>query len=206
MFTGIVQGIVELSGLVKEPGLHTLTFTFSTPLLENLKTGASVAIDGVCLTVIQIEHNAVTFNVISVTLALTTLGNLKLGDNLNAERSAAYGDEIGGHLVSGHVHGQVEIIQLDNLAYNHVIYFKIADNWIKYLFPKGFIALNGASLTLATVDKKSCVFTVCLIPETLKRTTFANKKVGSLVNFEIDQRTQTIVDTISSQQYSANTL
>jgi riboflavin synthase len=115
---------------------------------------------------------------------------------VNVERSHRPGMEIGGHIVSGHVDGTAKIVRVEQPANNYVITLAIPEAWMKYVFPKGFLALNGVSLTVAEADKKNHTITVYLIPETLRRTSFAQKKVGDLVNFEVDRQTQAIVDTV----------
>jgi riboflavin synthase len=161
-------------------------------IVEGLKTGASVAVNGVCLTVVSIEGDHITFDVMQETIDLTTLGSLKTGDQVNVERSLKVGDEVGGHLVSGHVHGTARILDITKTENNVTITLEPPAELSKYIFPKGFIALNGVSLTVISTSPLS----VSLIPETLERTTFGSAQVGDLVNVEIDQQTRTIVDTI----------
>jgi len=199
MFTGIVQECVPVVDLKERPGINTLTLKFPNLLLPGLKIGSSVSVDGVCLTTIAIEDNLVSFDAMTETLRKTTIGQIELGQRVNIERSATIGDEVGGHEVSGHVTAMAEIIRVSKPENNHVVTFMVSPEWMKYIFPKGFIALDGASLTVVDVDKKAGTFTVWLIPETLRRTTFGFKREGDLVNLEIDSRTQAIVDTV--EQY-----
>ena len=175
-----------------------MTLAFPEERVRGLVHGASVAIDGACLTVTAIDAAHVSFDLMGETLAKTTLGTLKEGNHVNIERSASLGDEIGGHLLSGHIMGTAEIIAIDNSDNNHMVTFRVPQEWMKYIFSKGFIALDGASLTLVDVDKTAGTFTVWLIPETLHITTFGFKKGGDRVNVEIDSRTQTIVDTVAA--------
>jgi riboflavin synthase len=196
MFTGIIQDMSIVSYLEKKPGLTTLGFTFSSAMLSNLNLGASVAIDGVCLTVTSIVDAMVTFDVIQETLNKTNLATLKLNDKVNVERAAKIGDEIGGHLLSGHISGTVTITNIQHSAHNHVLRLSVPANYMDYILPKGFVALNGASLTVVDVDQSTHTFTVHLIPTTLAHTTFAIKQVGDKVNLEIDSQTQTIIATI----------
>jgi riboflavin synthase len=198
MYTGIVQDTLKVVHVEKKPGLHTLTIEFSDELLGNLKIGASVGIDGVCFTVTKIEGRHVFFDAMQETLNKTTIGRLDAGSYVNIERSARAGDEIGGHVVSGHVHDRAEIVSITGDANNHVITFKSSPQWMKYIFPKGFLAINGCSLTVAATEKDKNEFTVYLIPETLRKTTFGALKVGDLVNIEIENQTQIIVDTIEN--------
>lgn len=196
MFTGIVQGkasILEISGT---DNLKTLKIGFPDGALKNISKGASIAINGTCLTAtaFDLEQNWANFDVILETLKLTNLGSLQESDQVNFERAAAIGDEIGGHLMSGHIHCSVEICKIDSANDVHTVYFTTPENLQKYLLPKGFAGLNGCSLTLGEVSNES--FSVHLIPETLEVTTFGELKVDDAVNLEIDPQTQTIVDTV----------
>ena len=133
---------------------------------------------------------------IGETLQRTTLKQLGKGDFVNIERAARFGDEIGGHLLSGHIMGTAHIESIERTAHNCVMWLRCSLEWGKYLFSKGYIALNGASLTLVDVEKATGLFSVHLIPETLRQTTLGAKKAGDLVNIEIDAQTQAIVETI----------
>ncbi len=185
MFGGIVEEFVEVYS--HERG--KLVLIFSPGLMDGLKKGASVSVDGVCLTVTSFEKNLVSFDLLEETYLKTTLGSLVAGSKVNVERALKMGDEIGGHLLSGHVMGRGKVEKFEKNV------LTVSCAFSKYLFPKGFIAIDGISLTLVDVDLKKGVFTVHLIPETLKRTTIASKKVGDAVNIEIDIQTITIVDT-----------
>lgn len=196
MFTGIVQGLGEIKSIDDRSGLRTLIIAAASGSSRPVQIGVSVSIAGVCLTATKIEGDEITFDVMGESLNKTTLGDLKVGDQVNIERSATVGDEIGGHLMSGHVSSTVEIIGIDQPENNFVLTFKVEPELIKYILPKGFIGLDGCSLTVVDVDKTQNTFTVWLIPETLRVTTFGQKKVGELVNLEIDSRTQAIVDTV----------
>lgn len=196
MFTGIVRGIGRITHLAISPGIKHVAIETPLSFLSGLEIGASIAIDGVCLTAVKFTEKEVWFDLIEETLARTTLDQLKEGDKVNLERAARLGDEIGGHLLSGHVCDRVVVDAIEQHDNNYILSLSCAPQWTKYLFPKGFIALNGASLTLVDVDKNSGRFTVHLIPETLQKTTLGRKKVGDAINMEIDTQTQTIVDTI----------
>jgi riboflavin synthase len=147
------------------------------------------------LTVTAIEGNRVSFDLIKETLRLTNLGDLKLGSVVNIERAAKFSDEIGGHIMSGHIICTAEISKIFTSENNRQIWFKIADAALmKYVLHKGFIGIDGISLTIGEVVKKS--FCVHLIPETLERTTLGKKRLGDKVNIEIDPQTQAVVDTV----------
>ena len=198
MYTGIVQASCQLQQVECKEGLHTLTVILPEVLLDALVIGASVGMDGVCLTASGIEGALVSFDVMQQTLDLTTLGDLRKGDVINIERSAKQGAEIGGHILSGHIDGTAEIISIKTPENNHVITYRVDPSFMPYIFGKGFIGLNGCSLTVASIDKAASTFTVCLIPETLRITTHGQKKVGGRVNVEIDRQTQVIVDTVKA--------
>ncbi len=198
MFTGIVSGIARVSDLVDKEGLRTLILDFPTDALDSLEIGASVAIDGVCLTAAKREGDTASFDVMQETLSCTTLGALKLGDAVNFERSAKADVEVGGHLLSGHVDGIASILTVEAPENNCVITFQVATRWMKYIYHKGYIALNGASLTVVEPNKNDGTFRVHLIPETLRLTTFSDKKVGDSINFEIERQTQVMVDTVEN--------
>ena len=196
MYTGIVQSSCEIVDVEDRPGLRTLTVALPAPLRQGLEQGASVGLDGVCLTVTSLPSSGVTFDTIQETNERTTLGRVVAGDRINVERSAEAGAEIGGHEISGHIDGTVELVAIERPQGNCILTFRAPAGFIRYIFPKGFIALNGCSLTVVEVDRSAATFTVHLIPETLRVTTFEGKQIGDLVNFEIERRTQVIVDTV----------
>ena len=193
MFSGIVQSIATVSSLQKKEHGAVLTLLFNEVLLRDLQIGASVSVAGVCLTVVTIQHDVVSFDLTDETLHLTILGNLKKSDTLNIERSIKVGDEIGGHLLSGHVHGIASLIEKKE---HDVFRFQLPKNLTKFVIEKGFISLDGASLTLIDCDTKTGAFSVAFIPETLRATTFGNLRVGDKVNVEIDQQTRAVVETV----------
>ncbi len=196
MYTGIVQGKYAIVAVEKQPGLHTLTLALDSELCRDIQIGASVAVDGVCLTVTAIRGEQLLFDVMQQTLQQTTLGNLQPGDRVNVERSARYGDEIGGHAMSGHIDAAIEIIAVEETANNRELSFRLPAPLLPYVFQRGYVGLNGCSLTVASYQPEKALFTVCLIPETLRVTTFAEKSAGDRVNLELDRQTQAIVDSV----------
>jgi riboflavin synthase len=198
MFTGIIKGKFPVSSIVDHEGLRSFVVTLSPELVEGLSTGASVAISGVCFTVTQIEGLRVFFDAMEETLRKTTIGTLKEDDNVNIERSARMGDEIGGHVMSGHVSTMAEIVHVEETENNKAITFKVDPEWMRFIFSKGFISLDGASLTVVDADKTNGTFQVWFIPETLRLTRFGEKGIGDFVNVEIDPQTQVIVETVES--------
>lgn len=199
MFTGIVQGIATVESVDSRPGLSSFVVRLPPGHSDNVSIGASVALNGACLTVTRQDNDCLTFDAMQETLGLTTLGALRPGDRINFERAARIGDEIGGHLLSGHIHATAEVVAIDRPENNCTLSFQLPDAWARYLFPKGYIAVNGASLTIGSVA--GARFNVHLIPETLRATTFADIEVGDRVNIEIDSQTQTIVDTLERLGY-----
>ena len=197
MFTGIVQAVARVAQLQDLPGLRSFTLAFPTDFCEGLAIGASISVDGVCLTVTAcLGQDAARFDVMQQTLALTTLGSLAAGSRVNVERAAREGAEIGGHPLSGHIDFQARVAAVREPENNHVLRIEVPPPWRRYIFPKGYIALNGASLTVAEVDRRAGWFEVWLIPETLRMTTFADKPVGAALNVEIERATQVMVDTV----------
>jgi len=195
MFTGIVQGTAKIVSIEEKELFRTHVAELPEELLPGLALGASVAHNGCCLTVTAIEGNRVSFDLIKETLRVTNLGDLQQGDVVNIERAAKFSDEIGGHLMSGHIMTTAEICKIIQSENNREVWFKIQDpEQMKYILHKGFVGIDGISLTVGDVTKsKFCVY---LIPETLERTTLGAKKLGHRVNIEIDPHTQAIVDTV----------
>ncbi len=196
MFTGIVQGKFPVVRLEDQSGLRRFDVSLSPELAQGVALGASIAVNGVCLTAARLNGNEIGFDVMEETLRKTTLGKLSEGMLVNIERSARMGDEIGGHVMSGHVSTIAEIVTVKMPENNKAVTFKVDPIWMKYIFSKGFIGLDGASLTVVDADKEKGTFQVWFIPETLRLTTFGEKGVGDQVNVEIDAMTQAIVETV----------
>lgn len=193
MFTGIIQGKATLKHLVRKSGLFTYEFEFPEDQ-SSTEIGASVALNGTCLTVTKIQNTCLSFDLMAETIKLTNLAELNQDDRVNFEHAAKIGDEIGGHITSGHVHCLGKVTRITPTENNLELKFEVPDKWQRYIFDKGYIAINGASLTVGSVDNKG--FTVNLIPETLRVTTFSQLQLGDSVNIEVDTQTQTIVDTM----------
>lgn len=205
MFSGIVQTKLKIQDVVKQQDFATLVYQFPKEYAQGLKIGASVAQNGVCLTVRTLKENSdgsyqVSFDAISQTLALTNLSDVKANDYVNIERAARFGDEIGGHVVSGHIFGCIRVLSVEQDDLNMRIVFERPAALRPYLLNKGFVALNGCSLTIAEVTDDA--FTVCLIPETRDVTIFGEIEPGDKVNLEIDPSTQATVDTIKELMVS----
>lgn len=195
MFTGIVQGLGQVTAIADRGGIRRLTVQLPEGRGQSLEIGASVAINGVCLTVVAFDADRVSFDVIDETLRLTNLGGLSEGSFVNTERAARFGDEIGGHVLSGHIHALAEVVRVEPLDANLAVWWRAPDSLQKYLMPKGYVALNGCSLTLGDTPSNG-LWSIHLIPETRRLTTFGTTEPGDWLNLEIDSQTQAIVDTI----------
>lgn len=194
MFTGIVQGTAELVQIEEKEQFRTHVVRLPEALLPGLQSGASVAHNGCCLTVVAIDGERVSFDLMQETLKVTNLGELKVGDRVNVERAARFGDEIGGHAMSGHILCTAAVSQVLTSPNNHQLWLRLPAQWMKYVFTKGYIGIDGISLTIGEV--RGDEFNVNLIPETLQRTNIATRQVGDRINIEIDPQTQAIVDTV----------
>ncbi len=202
MFTGIVQGTGTVLSINNGETIRTLVIDL--PNVENLAIGASVAINGVCLTATTIESNLVHFDVIEETLQRTSTGELEVGHLVNIERSLAFGDEIGGHLLSGHIMGTGLVHAADVSGEGMNLEILVPEQLRKFILEKGYIGVDGISLTVGAVEN-GC-FSLHIIPETLRLTTLGQREAGDAVNLEIDSTTQTIVETVErylSQQKGA---
>jgi len=194
MFTGIVQGTAEVVDIEEKENFRTHVVRLPEALLPGLEPGASVAHNGCCLTVTRVDGDKVAFDLMQETLKVTNLGELNVGDRVNVERAARFGDEIGGHAMSGHILCTAEVSRVIESANNRQVWFRIPSQWTKYVFTKGYIGIDGISLTIGDVEDDE--FNVNLIPETLERTNIGGRQVGDRINIEIDPQTQAIVDTV----------
>ena len=196
MFTGIVQGLVAVVAVEEDENLSRIELKMDD-LASNIELGASVAVNGTCLTVTQVSDNgAVCFDIIKETLNTTNLGILQAGAQVNVERSFKVGDEVGGHIVSGHVTATATLSNLRSEGHDRVLTFKLTDEWLRFVLHKGYIGVDGASITVSSVDREAGTFSISLIPETIERTTLGQLAIGDKVNVEVDSQTQTIVETI----------
>lgn len=189
MFTGIVTDVGELMALEERAeGLRRLSIaTIHDP--DGIDLGASIACAGVCLTVVgkgrRGNRNVFDVDAAAETLAVTTVGAWRAGTPINLERALRIGDELGGHLVSGHVDGLAELTGRENLPDMARLTFRIPKGLARFIAQKGSVALDGVSLTVNAVGDDT--FSVLIIPHTLKVTTIGRLKVGDVVNLEVDQ-------------------
>lgn len=203
MFTGIVQGIAPIYSITEKANFRTQVVKLPIEMRKGLEIGASVANNGVCLTVTEIHDDLVSFDLMQETLRITNLGTLKAVDFVNIERAMQMGTEIGGHILSGHVYCTATISDIIASENNRQIWFELPNHDVmKYILTKGFVAVDGISLTIGEV--KGNRFCVNLIPETLQRTLMGQRKVGDVVNIEIDPQTQAIVDTVENYLKARN--
>jgi riboflavin synthase len=199
MFTGIVQGTARVVAVEDRAGLRRLRLEFPRGFDAQLQVGASVSVAGVCLTATALHDGGADFDVMQQTLGVTTLGDLQRGAVVNVERAAKDGAEVGGHVLSGHIDAQARVLAVRTPENNRVLRLGLPAPWMRYVFAKGYIALDGASLTVAEVQRErdgAGWFEVWLIPETLRMTTFGAVREGDAVNVEIERQTQVIVDTV----------
>lgn len=195
MFTGIVQGMGKITAL-ERPSTDFIRIETEFPehMAQGLQPGASVAHNGCCLTITATADRRARFDIMAETLAKTNLGSLKIGEAVNLERAARFGDEIGGHVMSGHIAATVPVLAREQNDLNCTLWFALPASLQPYVLTKGFVGLDGCSLTVGTVADNR--FSVHLIPETLSRTLFGSRQAGDAVNLEIDAQTQAVVDTV----------
>ena len=194
MYTGITAGTFPIVALERGAGRLDLTVGLSSELREGLKVGASVAVDGVCLTVVSWNDQGVLFHAVAETLERTTLGSLVVGSRVAVERSFQYGQEMGGHEVAGHVIGTGVVTDVRINGAAHQLSIGVPKDWMRFIFEKGFIAVDGSSLTVGQVREDG--FDLHLIPETIRLTNLGAKRPGDRVNIELDARTVAIVETV----------
>ena len=179
MFTGLVEELGIIAKITQ-----TEIWIEASVVIKDLGIKDSISVNGACLTVVDLKENAFRVDVVPETLSRTDLGDLAIGDKVNLERSARLGGRLGGHIVQGHVDGTAEIISIVEDGTSWSIEFQISNSLSKYIVEKGFICVDGASLTVVNCDEKS--FSIALIPYTKDNTVLGLKRVGSTVNIETD--------------------
>jgi riboflavin synthase len=183
VFTGIVEELGEIVELAAEDDSARLRISGAT-VVDGTRLGDSISVDGVCLTVTEIDETEFTVDVMLETLRRSTLGGLRPGTHVNLERAARVNDRIGGHIVQGHVDGTGTLIGRTPAKHWEIVRIELPDDLNRYVVEKGSITVDGVSLTVVDVDATS--FTVSLIPTTLEATTLGRKGVGDPVNLEVD--------------------
>jgi riboflavin synthase len=196
MFTGIIEKTARVIGVTKGPDFLRLTIASSW---DDIKNGESIALNGVCLTVAEQRPGEIWFDVVKETLARTNLGLLAESDGVHVERSLRVGDRVSGHFVQGHVDGTAMLLaQHAGTGNEWRLVLECDDHLAKYLTPKGSIAIDGVSLTLAAVRGKE--FEVALIPTTLQVTALGRRPVGWPFNLEVDVLTKTVVEWLERRE------
>lgn len=183
MFTGLVQTLAEVTKLTPEPGGVRLVVR-DAAIGQQAEMGASIAVNGCCLTVVEIEGSDVAFQAGEETLSRTNLGKLRAGDRVNLETSLKMGDELGGHLVTGHIDALATVDERTDAAEWSTFWFRVPTALTRQMASKGSVTVDGVSLTLVDVEAER--FSVALIPHTLSVTTLGFRKVGDTVNIETD--------------------
>lgn len=183
MFTGIVEGLGTIKSVNRAAGGMRMGIEADFPI-SNVRMGDSIAVSGICLTVVEFQNNVLGVDVAPETLSRTTLGKVKTGDRVNLEQALSFGDRLGGHLVSGHIDG-VGVVQAKRPVANAMLFvFGVPEALSRYIVEKGSVAVDGISLTVNACSRTS--FEVSIIPHTAKVTTMGFKRVGDPVNIETD--------------------
>jgi riboflavin synthase len=183
MFTGIIEEVGKLVGL--ERAAASARLTVEGPVVaEGTRLGDSVALNGVCLTVVEVQGSRMSFDAVPETIQRTSLKNVKVGDAVNLERALAVGQRLGGHFVQGHVDGAGTLLSVTANETAHILRIGAEPGLMRYMVPKGSVALDGISLTV--VDVAAASFTVWIIPHTYANTTLRYRRAGDPVNIETD--------------------
>ena len=196
MYTGITRGLFPVVSVERREGVTAYAVELPDELRQGLAPGASVSIDGACATVVRLAGSWVHFEAVAATLACTTLDTLEVGRRVSIERSIRAGDELGGHDVFGHVKGTGTVASRRLLGEQLDLTVRVPHAWMKYILAKGFVALDGSSLTVDDPQPELGTFVVHLIPVTQQLTGLGAKQAGDRLNVELDARTVAIVDTV----------
>lgn len=190
MFSGIIDGVGEVGAVESVPGGVALSIR-ARRYWADVMPGASVAIDGVCLTVTRTDGDSAWFDVVAETLRRSTLGELRAGSRVNLQKSLRVGDRVDGHFVQGHVDAVGVVSRVESSAAESKWWVRVGGEALPCIVPKGSIAIDGISLTIA--DVRGDEFSVALIPTTLERTTIGTKQLGAKVNLETDIIARTVI-------------
>jgi riboflavin synthase len=202
MFTGIVEEIGTLKEII--PSSQSIKLTVQCQkVIQDVKIGDSIAVNGICLTVTKFTSNSFTADVMPETMRKTNLGSLRVGEKVNLERALRLGDRLGGHIVTGHIDGTGKVF--DRLEEDNAIWLEItaSSDILKYIVQKGSVALDGTSLTIADIGDKS--FKVSLIPLTAEMTNLKNKKYGDVINIECDIMGKYVEKLLNKDAYKNDT-
>jgi riboflavin synthase len=200
MFTGLIEGVGRVMALEPRGGDVRLRIQVGSLPFDDVALGESIAVSGVCLTVIEFDADSFSADASTETLSLTTLGALAVGQAVNLERAMRPTDRLGGHLVSGHVDGVGRVLSVHDDARAQRWRFAAPSALSKYIATKGSICVDGVSLTVNAVDDEG--FEVALIPHTVSHTAFASTNVGDTVNLEIDLVARYVERLLSAREHS----
>jgi riboflavin synthase len=201
MFTGIVEELGRVAAV--EHGAESARLTLHGPLVTaDAVHGASIAVNGVCLTVVEVDAGEFTVDVMLETLDRSSLGSARVGDPVNLERAMRADGRFGGHVVQGHVDGTATMVERVPGDRWEVVRFTLPEDLARYVVEKGSITVDGVSLTVASVDEET--FTVSLIPTTLELTTLGHKRVGDVVNLEVDVLAKYVERLLDAREADAN--
>lgn len=201
MYTGIIEHVGKVRSI--EDYGEGIKLTVEVPsIFQNAFIGASIAIDGVCLTVVKHIEGAILFDVMRITVEKTTLGDLKVKDVVHVESSMKLGDEIGGHMIYGHVNGVTEVVEIAKNEDSWLVWFATPEVLADYIVLEGAITLSGVSLTVARKEDRR--FAVSFVPHTIEVTQFSEFKIGSKVNVEVDMIAKYAIDAVKTWSKSLN--
>lgn len=196
MYTGLVQEIGVIASKSEREGVDGISVVTTRKFLAGLKVGSSIALNGICLSVTKINEQGFCADVSAATAFVTNFKDSRVKDRVNLERSALAGGEVGGHLTAGHVDGTGWVTEIVPSGETMKLLITVPEEIFRYAFAKGFMAVNGASLTVAAIEVEDHTLQFNLIPETLRQTTFSSIKVGDSVNIEAEPTTRVVVDTL----------
>jgi riboflavin synthase len=185
MFTGIVAALGKVIQIENGANSSKLTIE-SKDFFRDINLGDSISVNGCCVTAVSNTTDKFTVDVMKQTLAVTNIGNLNVGDEVNLEKAMLASDRLGGHIVQGHVDALATVLEINDGSDWYELIFEVPQNYLKYIQAQGSITLNGVSLTVAKLDDAKAEISVWLIPETLKRTNLGKLKVNDQVNLEVD--------------------
>ena len=193
MFSGIVQEKGSIANLQKLNEVLSIEISCSENFVKGISIGDSVSVDGVCLTVTAKTSDSISFDAVNETLNRTIINHYIVGSLINLESALKFGGSIGGHLMSGHIHQTAVIKEVLIIGDSKDLVIEVDPEWSKYIFEKGYVGINGCSITIGQVNETR--FKVHLIPETLRSTNLDDLVFGDSINLELDQNTIAITDT-----------
>jgi riboflavin synthase len=183
MFTGIVEGTGTILDVEERPGGRLLRVDCGS-LIDGVKIGGSVSVNGCCTTVVKMDERSFSTELMEITLEKTNLGDVKAGTMVNLERPMKLGDELGGHMVQGHVDGVGVVAKVTKLDSSHVVDITVPEPLVKYVVATGSVSVNGVSMTVANIAEQT--LTLGVIPHTWDVTNFSDFRAGVRVNIEVD--------------------